>query len=206
MSTDPRRRRRSTTPTTLSEEELRAAYEAELARIRVDDVLIQTVVSLLNLGARARRPDRRGRGRSPTSSRCAWRSRPRARCCRSSSRRSGPTPSRCATRSRSCSSRTRARARSRRPPPARRGAGEPRRRTPDAPPKPGDPDSAVSSGRLWVPGAVALRRGRPRRSALSAAAAVTLRARFSRPGAAGCCRAAAASLALQRLLEAVSLE
>src|SRR4051794_17048585 len=35
-----------------SDEELRAAYEAELARIRVDDVLIQTVVSLLNLGAR----------------------------------------------------------------------------------------------------------------------------------------------------------
>ncbi len=39
-------------PDNLSDEELRAAYEAELARIRVDDVLIQTVVSLLNLGAR----------------------------------------------------------------------------------------------------------------------------------------------------------
>ena len=36
----------------LSEEELRAAYEAELARIRVEDVLVQTVVSLLNLAAR----------------------------------------------------------------------------------------------------------------------------------------------------------
>jgi hypothetical protein len=36
----------------LSQEELRAAYEAELARIRVEDVLIQTVVSLLNLAAR----------------------------------------------------------------------------------------------------------------------------------------------------------
>lgn len=36
----------------LSEEEMRAAYEAELAQIRVDDVLVQTVVSLLNLGAR----------------------------------------------------------------------------------------------------------------------------------------------------------
>ena len=39
-------------------------------------------------------------------------------------------------------------------------AGAPRRRraaaaatdAPKAPPKPGDPDSAVSSGRLWVPG------------------------------------------------------
>jgi len=36
----------------LDEEQLRAAYEAELARIRVDDILIQTVVSLLNLAAR----------------------------------------------------------------------------------------------------------------------------------------------------------
>ncbi|HWI06312.1 MAG TPA: hypothetical protein VNT54_02205 [Solirubrobacteraceae bacterium] len=36
----------------LTEEELRAAYEAELARVRVEDVLIQTVVSLLNLAAR----------------------------------------------------------------------------------------------------------------------------------------------------------
>jgi hypothetical protein len=33
-----------------TEDELRAAYEAELKRIRVDDVLIQTVVSLINLG------------------------------------------------------------------------------------------------------------------------------------------------------------
>jgi hypothetical protein len=39
-------------PAGLSQEELRAAYEAELARIRVEDVLVQTVVSLLNLGAR----------------------------------------------------------------------------------------------------------------------------------------------------------
>lgn len=36
----------------LTEEELRAAYEDELKRVRVDDVLIQTVVSLLNLAAR----------------------------------------------------------------------------------------------------------------------------------------------------------
>lgn len=33
-----------------TEEELRAAYEAELKRIRVDDLLLQTVVSLVNLG------------------------------------------------------------------------------------------------------------------------------------------------------------
>jgi hypothetical protein len=38
--------------TGLSQEELRAAYEAELARVRVEDVLVQTIVSLLNLAAR----------------------------------------------------------------------------------------------------------------------------------------------------------
>ena len=35
-----------------AEEELRAAYEAEIKRLRVEDVLVQTVVSLLNLGGR----------------------------------------------------------------------------------------------------------------------------------------------------------
>ena len=35
-----------------TEEELRAAYEAELKRLRVEDVILQTVVSLLNLGGR----------------------------------------------------------------------------------------------------------------------------------------------------------
>jgi hypothetical protein len=35
-----------------TEEEMRAAYEAEIKRLRVDDLLMQTVVSLVNLGAR----------------------------------------------------------------------------------------------------------------------------------------------------------
>jgi hypothetical protein len=35
-----------------TEEEMRAQLEAELKRLRVDDVLAQSVVSLLNLGAR----------------------------------------------------------------------------------------------------------------------------------------------------------
>lgn len=39
-------------PDDMTDEELRAAYEEELKRIRVEDILIQTVVSLLNLGAR----------------------------------------------------------------------------------------------------------------------------------------------------------
>jgi len=35
-----------------TEEELRAAYEAELKRLRVEDVIVQTLVSLINLGGR----------------------------------------------------------------------------------------------------------------------------------------------------------
>jgi hypothetical protein len=34
-----------------TEEELRAAYEEQLRRIRVEDVIVQTVLSLVNLGA-----------------------------------------------------------------------------------------------------------------------------------------------------------
>jgi hypothetical protein len=34
-----------------TEEELRAAYEQQLKQIRVDDVLVQTVLSLINLGS-----------------------------------------------------------------------------------------------------------------------------------------------------------
>ena len=36
----------------LSEEELRAAYEAELSRVSATDIIAQTVVSLINIGAR----------------------------------------------------------------------------------------------------------------------------------------------------------
>jgi hypothetical protein len=35
-----------------TEEELRAAYEAEMARLRVEQVLLESVVSLVNLGMR----------------------------------------------------------------------------------------------------------------------------------------------------------
>jgi hypothetical protein len=35
-----------------SEEELRAAFEAELAKVHVGDVIAQTIVSLINVGAR----------------------------------------------------------------------------------------------------------------------------------------------------------
>jgi hypothetical protein len=35
-----------------TEEELRAAYEAEMKRVRIEDLLVQTVVSLINLAGR----------------------------------------------------------------------------------------------------------------------------------------------------------
>jgi hypothetical protein len=35
-----------------TEEEMRAAYEAEIKKLRVEDVLLQTVVSLINLAGR----------------------------------------------------------------------------------------------------------------------------------------------------------
>ncbi|MBO9533497.1 MAG: hypothetical protein J7513_11030 [Solirubrobacteraceae bacterium] len=35
-----------------SEEELRAAFEAELSKVHVGDVIAQTIVSLINIGAR----------------------------------------------------------------------------------------------------------------------------------------------------------
>jgi len=42
----------STTPPQPSEEELRAAYEEEIKRIRVEHVLLDNVVTLVNLGMR----------------------------------------------------------------------------------------------------------------------------------------------------------
>ena len=35
-----------------TEEEMRAAYEAEIKRLRVDDIVVQTLISLVNLGGR----------------------------------------------------------------------------------------------------------------------------------------------------------
>ena len=66
-----------------SEEELRAAYEAELSRITTTDMIAQATISILNLGARKLAPagegSAGGHGRTRTSSRCATRSTPRGR-------------------------------------------------------------------------------------------------------------------------------
>lgn len=52
MSTDPTDPTQPGQPGQPSEEEMRAAYEAEIKRLRVEDVLVQTLVSLINLGGR----------------------------------------------------------------------------------------------------------------------------------------------------------
>ena len=56
-----------------TEEELRAAYEAEIKKIRVEHVLLEHVVTLVNLGMRRRAYSRAPR-RSATSSKSGWRS------------------------------------------------------------------------------------------------------------------------------------
>jgi hypothetical protein len=133
-------------PDSFSDEELRAAYEAELARIRVDDVLIQTVVSLLNLGAR-----RAGLTGEPEEA--DWE---QVRLAIEGTRALlglvepalGPD----AKQVRDALSQLQiafARSGAKVAPAATAPAGE---REPAAPPKPGAADSAVSSGRLWVPG------------------------------------------------------
>lgn len=131
-------------PDSYSDEELRAAYEEELARIRVDDILIQTVVSLMNLAARRagltgeadEQPDWEQVRLAIEGSRAllplvestlgpdAKQIRDALSQLQLAYARSGATP-----------------------PPAAPSAG-----APATPQKPGAADSAVSSGRLWVPG------------------------------------------------------
>ena len=104
-----------------TEEELRAAYEAELKRIRVEDVSSRRS-SRCSTSAPARPAWRRARRTSATSSRSARPSRARARCCRSSSRSWARTPRSCARRCRSCRSPTLRRAE--RGPPRRAPEGQ----------------------------------------------------------------------------------
>jgi hypothetical protein len=152
MSTDPGAAAPSETdqhdPGDLSDEELRAAYEAELARIRVDDVLIQTVVSLLNLGARRAALTGPEGEEQPD-----WE---QVRLAIEATRALLPlvadTLGPDAKQVRDALSQLQlafARSGAKVAAPSAPGAPE---EAPAASPKPGEPDSAVSSGRLWVPG------------------------------------------------------
>ena len=142
-----------------SEEDLRDQLEAELRRLRVDDVLLQTVVSLLNLGAR--RAGLAGAGddevdlgqveaaiegarsllevlerRAPTDLAPLRDALAQLQMVYAQKRRSAPTGGEASPAE---------------PGAARPGPGEPGDQPP-APPKPGEGGSAVSSGRLWIPG------------------------------------------------------
>jgi len=138
-------------PDAYSDEELRAAYEAELARIRVDDVLIQTVVSLLNLGARRAGLTGAGDGEETDFDQV----RMAIEGVRALLPLVEPILGPDAKQVRDALSQLQlAFARSgAKAPAAAPGASAPEdAAAAKAPPKPGDPDSAVSSGRLWVPG------------------------------------------------------
>ena len=134
-----------------SEEELRAAYEEQLKQIRVEDVLVQTVLSLINLGslraglvpgseseadaAQLRQAIEGVRALLPLVERALG---PDARQIRDAVSRLQMEYARLA----SAGAPT---------------AEEPAREQPAAepepePPKPGQPGPAESSGRLWVPG------------------------------------------------------
>ena len=153
-----------------SEEELRAAYEAELRRLTRTDMIAQAAVSLLNIGARRLAPaaaERSPAGPSATSSRRATRSTRRSGAARDPR---APDPERADAAARRAVARCRwptrsevgAGAAARASSPAAGRAGRPA----GAPSggagaaagpasqgqRPPGPGPAESSGRLWVPG------------------------------------------------------
>jgi len=129
-----------------TEEELRAAYEAELKRIRVDDVIVQTVVSLVNLGGR-----KAGLAPGTEDERDLDQVRKAIDAARALlplvEAELGPD----AARIRDALSQLQlAYAQGVGPGGAPSQGGE--QEQPPAPSKPGDPGPAQSSGRLWIPG------------------------------------------------------
>ena len=147
-----------------SEEELRAAYEAELARITATDMIAQAAVSLLNIGAHRMGPPP-GQGEEPG----ARRPRPRAGARRDRRRRAllaileRRIPQELAPLQDALSRLQMAYAQemgAAGPPGRRAGAGRAeaarsssrRRRREERPEGEPGPGPAESSGRLWVPG------------------------------------------------------
>lgn len=134
-------------PDDISEEELRAAYEEELKRIRVDDVLVQTVVSLLNLAAR--RAGLSGAGDEEVDFAQVGQA---VEATRALLPLVEPVLGPEVKQVRDALSQLQlAYARSGAAPPAAPGGDDPSKPE-SAPPKSDGPGSAQSSGRLWVPG------------------------------------------------------
>ena len=158
-----------------SEEELRAAYEAELSRITTADMMLQAAVSLLNIGAR-RLGLPAAELREPEPAPAGVRARSRAGARRDRRREGAAGDSRAQRSRRSCGplrdalsqlqmayAREAAAARRRQQPRAARAATEPRAAAGQAAQEAGRPAVRAaepgpprvrreSSGRLWVPG------------------------------------------------------
>lgn len=128
-----------------TEEELRAAYEAQLKQIRVEDVLVQTLVSLVNLGGR-----KAGLAAGAEDERDLEQLRQAIEGVRALlplvEEALGPD----AAQIRQALSQLQM-AYAREAPPATAGAGA-QDPAPDAPDAPKGPGPAQASGRLWVPG------------------------------------------------------
>jgi hypothetical protein len=134
-----------------SEEELRAAYEEQLKQIRVEDVLVQTVLSLINLGSL-----RAGLVPGSESEADAAQLRQAIEGVRALLPLVEPALGPDARQIRDAVSRLQmeyARLASAGAPTAEEPAREQPAAEPEPePPKPGQPGPAESSGRLWVPG------------------------------------------------------
>ncbi|MBX5442545.1 MAG: hypothetical protein IRZ32_13600 [Solirubrobacteraceae bacterium] len=126
-----------------TEEELRAAYEAELKRIRVEDVLVQTTVSLINLGGR-----KAGLAPGAEDERDLEQLRQAIEGVRALLPLIEPALGQDAAQLRDALSRLQL-AYAQQKTGGGEGAGGD---APPAPPKPGEPGPAQRSGRLWVPG------------------------------------------------------
>jgi hypothetical protein len=124
-----------------TEEELRALYEEELKRVRVEDVLVQTIVSLINLGGR-----KAGLAPGTEDERDLEQVKQAIEAVRSLLPQVEPVLGPDAARIREALSQLQLAY-------AREAGGEGGGETPpETPPEPGGPGPAQSSGKLWVPG------------------------------------------------------
>jgi hypothetical protein len=130
-----------------TEEELRA-YEAQLKQIRVDDVIVQTIVSLVNLGGR-----KAGLAPGTEDERDLEQVRQAIEATRALlplvEAELGPDAGRIRDALSQLQMVYAQNAASGQPGPQGEGGGE---QESPPPPKPGEPGPAQSSGRLWIPG------------------------------------------------------
>jgi len=144
-----------------SEEELRAAYEAELARVSATDMIAQSAVSLLNVGARRMGPPP-GSGQDPSDGRDLEQARDAIDAARALlailERRMpdelGPLRDALSRLQMAYAAEVRATETGEPQDSAKQPPAQQQDAAPQAPQEPGEraPGPAESSGRLWVPG------------------------------------------------------